>query len=63
MAFWYNLLFFKNLILPTEKKDRKKKKTKKKQQKTIKKVARLLTYGGQVIDPTAYIYAVSCQQS
>ena len=31
-------------------------KKQKQQQKTIKKVAKLLTYGGQVIDPTAYIY-------
>ena len=51
------VFFFKNLILLAERRRKKKEKTNKtKQQKTIKKVAKLLTYGGQVIDPTAYIY-------
>ena len=48
-------VFFVNLILPAERR-RFLKKNKTKQQKTIKKVAKLLTYGGQVIDPTAHIY-------
>ena len=43
-------LFFKHLILPAERRIFFKK------QETIKKVAKLLTYGGQVIHPTAYIY-------
>ena len=51
--------FFKNLILPAERRGFLK--NKKKQQKTIKKkMARLLTYAGQVIDPTAYIYIYIC---
>ena len=52
MVFWYNLFFSKNLIFPTERRGFLKKNN----NKTIKKVAKLLTYGGQVIDPTAYIY-------
>ena len=51
--FLLKLVLFKNLILPAERRIFLKNK---KQQKTIKKVAKLLTYGGQVIDPTAYIY-------
>ena len=47
------VLFFKNLILPAE---RSRFSKNKKKQQTIKKVAKLLTYGGQFIDPTAYIY-------
>ena len=44
--FLLKLVFFsKNLILPAERSRFLK-----------KKVAKLLTYGGQVIDPTAYIY-------
>ena len=50
--------FFKNLILPSERRRFLKNKTK--QQKTIKKVAKLLTYGGQVIDPTACICVYVC---
>ena len=52
MVFWYNLFFFKNHILPAERRIFFWKKT----EKHLKKVAKLLTYGGQVIDPTAYIY-------
>ena len=47
MVFWYNLLFFQKSHSPCRKKRifEKQKTTK----KTIKKVAKLLTYGGQVI--------------
>ena len=48
-------LFVKNLILPAERNDFfEKQKTTTKNNKI--KVAKLLTYGSQVIDPTAYIY-------
>ena len=50
-VFLLNLdFFFQKSLSPCRKKKIKKKK------KTIKKVAKLLTYGGQVIDPTACIY-------
>ena len=55
---FFNLFVFKNLILPAERRRFLKNKTK--QQKTTKKVAKLLTYGGQVIDPTTYIY-ICCE--
>ena len=46
--------FFKNLILPAERRGFVK--IKKKNKNNLTKVAKLLIYGGQVIDPTAYIY-------
>ena len=49
--FSFKLCFFlKNLILPAERR-RKNNET---------KVSKLLTYGGQIIDPTAYIYINNC---
>ena len=53
--FLLKLVFVKNLILPTEKKKIFEKKKTIKTTINYKKVAKLLTYGGQVIDPTAYI--------
>ena len=51
--------FLKNLILPAERRKALKKKTK----NYGIKVAKLLAYGGQVIDPTAYIYAYTKKNS
>ena len=45
------VFFFKNLILPAERRRFLKNKKHKKKQ-----MAKLLTYDGQVIDPTAHIY-------
>ena len=47
-------IFFKNLILPAERRGFLKNKKTTKNNK--KQMARLLTYAGQVIDPTAYMY-------
>ena len=53
-CFFVKTCFFKNLILPAER--RILLKNKKTTQNNTIKVAKLLTHGGQVIDPTAYIY-------
>ena len=54
--FFFKLVFFfKNLILPAERRIfLKKKKTQRKNKK--KQMAKLLTFDGQIINPTAYIY-------
>ena len=58
MVFLLKLVFFKNSHSPCRKEeDFWKTKNKKKYNK---KVAKLLTYDGQVIDPTAYIYICCC---
>ena len=51
------LTFFKNLIFPAERRGFLKK-TKNTTKNNKKQMARLLTYDGQVIDPTAYIYII-----
>ena len=52
--FFVKTFFFKNIILPAE--GRGFLKNKKTTKNNKKQMARLLTYDGQVIDPTAYIY-------
>ena len=57
-VFWLKLVFVQKSHSPCRKNNIFEKQ---KQQKTIKKVAKLLTYGGQVIDPTAHIYMLWSQ--
>ena len=53
-CFFVKICFVKTFILPAERRRILKKKQTTKNNKI--KVAKLLTYGGQVIDPTAYIH-------
>ena len=63
-AFLLKLVFFQKIHSPCRKKrifeKTKKNTTKKYKKKKKKQMAKLLTFDGQVIDPTAYIYIYMC---